>query len=205
MADASHPFDSSGGELCLSFANTVEDRPRGQAEHLSGWPDLVAWAEQARLISSGEAAALRRQAVRDGRAAERVFRTARKLRECVYQVFHATAAGRTPAPADLDQLNDAVARALRHARVVRTGRGFGWGWTASDTSLERLLWPVARSAAELLVSGAGDDVRECASETCSWLFLDRSPRRSRRWCSMKTCGNRDKVRRFYARQRAEDG
>jgi predicted RNA-binding Zn ribbon-like protein len=89
--------------------------------------------------------------------------------------------------------------------VVRTGRGFGWGWTVSDTSLERLLWPVARSAAELLVSGAADDVRECASETCSWLFLDRSPRRSRRWCSMKTCGNRDKVRRFYARQRAEGG
>jgi predicted RNA-binding Zn ribbon-like protein len=61
---------------------------------------------------------------------------------------------------------------------------------------------VARSAADLLVSSARTDVRECASETCSWLFLDLSPRRSRRWCSMKTCGNRDKVRRFYARQRA---
>jgi predicted RNA-binding Zn ribbon-like protein len=203
MADSVRQFDFSGGELCLDFANTVEDRPRGEKDSLSGWADLVAWAEQAGFLSSGESAAVRRQARANRRTADRGFRAARELRECIYRVFHAAAAGETPAPADLDQLNDEVARALRHARVVHEGASFAWGWERGEASLERVLWPVARSAADLLVSTARGDVRECASETCSWLFLDRSPRRSRRWCSMKTCGNRDKVRRFYARQRAE--
>jgi predicted RNA-binding Zn ribbon-like protein len=32
------------------------------------------------------------------------------------------------------------------------------------------------------------------------LFFDRSRNRSRRWCNMQVCGNRDKVRRFRRRQ-----
>jgi predicted RNA-binding Zn ribbon-like protein len=197
-----HQFDFSGGALCLDFANTLGDRPRGRSESLSGWGDVLAWAEQAGLLSTGEAAGVRRRARANPRAADRAFRTARDLRECIYRVFHAAAAGESPSSSDLSGLNDAVARSLRHARVVREGQGFAWGWADQAPSLERVLWPVARSAADLLVSGARGDVRECAAESCSWLFLDRSPRRSRRWCSMKTCGNRDKVRRFYARQRA---
>jgi predicted RNA-binding Zn ribbon-like protein len=204
MPDPGHAreFDFSGGVLCLDFANTIEDRPLCLKESLSDWSDLAAWAERAGLVSADEAAALGRRARANRRAADRGFRAARELRECTYRVFHATAAGEAPSAADLAQLNDAVARALRHARVVRDGHGYAWGWAHGDVTLDRVLWPVARSAADLLVSSARTDVRECASETCSWLFLDLSPRRSRRWCSMKTCGNRDKVRRFYARQRA---
>jgi predicted RNA-binding Zn ribbon-like protein len=44
-------------------------------------------------------------------------------------------------------------------------------------------------------------IRECAAGTCTWLFLDRSRSHRRRWCSMTSCGNREKVRRFYARKR----
>jgi len=36
----------------------------------------------------------------------------------------------------------------------------------------------------------------------AWLFLDRSRNRSRRWCDMKTCGNREKARRHYQREHA---
>lgn len=35
---------------------------------------------------------------------------------------------------------------------------------------------------------------------CGWLFLDASPTRRRRWCSMSDCGNRAKATR-YRRQR----
>jgi predicted RNA-binding Zn ribbon-like protein len=45
-------------------------------------------------------------------------------------------------------------------------------------------------------------VRACESDTCQWLFLDTSRNRSRRWCDMKVCGNRSKVRRFYHRHHA---
>ena len=69
---------------------------------------------------------------------------------------------------------------------------------------DRMLWPVTRSAAELLVSGELSRVRTCANDTCGWLFMDTSKNRSRRWCDMNDCGNRAKARRHYARKRAAD-
>jgi predicted RNA-binding Zn ribbon-like protein len=40
----------------------------------------------------------------------------------------------------------------------------------------------------------------CPGHDCGWLFLDRTGRR--RWCSMATCGSREKMRRLYARRKA---
>jgi predicted RNA-binding Zn ribbon-like protein len=67
--------------------------------------------------------------------------------------------------------------------------------------LDRVLWPAVVSAAELLTSDDLGRVRECASERCAWLFLDRSKNQSRRWCDMTVCGNRSKARRHYSRLR----
>jgi predicted RNA-binding Zn ribbon-like protein len=200
--DAAYQFEFSGGELCLDYANTMGNRPEGREEHLGGWTDLVAWASQAGLLSARERATLRALAARDATAAARDFDRAVALRETNYRLFAAIAAGRPPARRDVAALNDALAGAMRHARIEpAAGGAFVWGWADGDPSVDRLLWPIVRSAAELLVSPRRSDVRECASGACSWLFLDRSPARKRRWCSMKTCGNRDKVRRFYARRR----
>src|SRR5438128_575343 len=41
-------------------------------------------------------------------------------------------------------------------------------------------------------------LRPCADTSCAWLFMDTTRNRTRRWCDMKSCGNRDKVRRFRA-------
>jgi predicted RNA-binding Zn ribbon-like protein len=49
---------------------------------------------------------------------------------------------------------------------------------------------------DLLTSEALTRVRRCSGETCSWLFVDNSRNRMRRWCDMQVCGNRAKVRRF---------
>jgi predicted RNA-binding Zn ribbon-like protein len=45
-------------------------------------------------------------------------------------------------------------------------------------------------------------VRECASETCSVVYLDSSRNRSRRWCSMEICGSRAKAHAYYTRRRS---
>jgi predicted RNA-binding Zn ribbon-like protein len=44
-------------------------------------------------------------------------------------------------------------------------------------------------------------LRECGDEHCMTVFYDRSKNRSSRWCSMSSCGNRNKVRTFRERQR----
>jgi predicted RNA-binding Zn ribbon-like protein len=71
---------------------------------------------------------------------------------------------------------------------------------APEDAMAAPLWPILWSAAELLTSDEREQVRECAGSACTWLFLDRSRNRSRRWCSMQTCGNRAKARRHYGRR-----
>ena len=96
-------------------------------------------------------------------------------------------------------------RAMGQAGVVPTGSRFEWGWPGVTLDLDRVTWWVARSAAELLTSRNLTFVRECASYDCGWLFMDTTKNRSRRWCDMRTCGNRAKSRRHYERRRAADG
>ncbi|MEO7794047.1 MAG: ABATE domain-containing protein [Thermoanaerobaculia bacterium] len=63
------------------------------------------------------------------------------------------------------------------------------------------LWPIARSAADLMTSSEFGRVAQCDGSACTWLFLDQSRTRNRRWCSMQSCGNRAKARRHYHRQK----
>lgn len=199
-------FEFSGGELCLDFANTVSDRAEAApAEHLHGYPDLVAWGRQAGLIDGSQADTLLAEAGRQPAAAAQVHARALTLREAIYRMFARRATGLPPAPEDIAIVNDELGRALAHARVVPAGQGFAWGWAQDCPALDRVLWPVARSAAELLTSEELDRVRECAADTCNWLFLDTSKNRSRRWCDMKSCGNRAKAKRHYARLKSGAG
>jgi predicted RNA-binding Zn ribbon-like protein len=125
------------------------------------------------------------------------------LRETIYRIFSAVATGRSPEAADLAALNAAISQAMAHLRIIETPAGFVWGWDGGDDALDQMLWPVVRSAADLLTSKELERVGECAEhQRCGWLFLDVSRNHSRRWCSMELCGNRAKVRRHYQRKSA---
>jgi len=195
-------FELTGGALCLDFANTLGDRPRCREERLESYQDLLAWSRQAGALAAPEVSALHGAALRHARRARRALGSALALRERLYGIFSALARGPSPAAADVEALNQALARILGRLRLVRRKDGYGWGWSGEAAHLERMLWPVARSAAELLTSEEARDVRECASGDCSWLFVDRSRTRRRRWCDMRTCGNRNKARRHYERLKA---
>ena len=95
-----------------------------------------------------------------------------------------------PQDEDLAALNGS----LRKREVFPESGGFRRGWVADDTALDRVLWPLAHSAAELLASDRCQRVRQCASEGCTRLFVYVNPRR--RWCDENTCGNRAKGRRY---------
>ena len=186
--------------LALEFVNTLGDRPRGEQERLHAYDDLLRWSLEAGLLDGRALGRKRRAAARRPRAARAVLARALALREALYAVFAARARDEAPAPADVSVLNAALRRALPHQRLARRGGALAWEWQGRD-ALEYPLWPVARAAAELLVSADAPLVQECASDACSWLFVDRSPGGRRRWCDMKVCGNRAKARRFYERRR----
>ncbi|HEY0514641.1 MAG TPA: ABATE domain-containing protein [Thermoanaerobaculia bacterium] len=197
-------FELSGGALCLDFANTWGDRGRPETDKLRGYSDLLAFALQAGLLTAGDEARLARRAEREPREAAAALALARDLREALYGIFSAAAAGSGPEAADLERLNAALPKALSHLRLERQGMELVWGWATPDDPLESPLWPVLRAAADLLTSEERRQVRECAANACTWLFLDHSRNRSRRWCSMETCGNRAKAQRHYRRRTDED-
>jgi predicted RNA-binding Zn ribbon-like protein len=192
-----------GGELCLDFANTADWHASDQpVEWLTSYDALVAWGLHTNILREDEAAQLRRLAAADPDAAEATRREAIELRETVYRIFSAVAAHRPAAPTDLERFNAALGTALAQARVIQTDADGGFRWTWDDAAtLDRILWPVLRSAADLLTSDRLGRVRECADGRCGWLFLDTSRTGRRRWCSMESCGNRNKARRHYQRQR----
>lgn len=55
----------------------------------------------------------------------------------------------------------------------------------------------AHSALSLLAVETRERLRICGN--CGWLFIDRSKNRSRIWCDMAVCGNRQKASRHYHR------
>lgn len=192
-------FDLDGGRVCLDFANTLSLQT---GEHLAGYADLVAFAEQSGLLTQADADWLHAEAARQPDAAQAMLERARQLRAAMFGVFSAVAAGRSPHEEHLEGLNAELGLSLRHSCLEPDGAGqFRWGWRGR--ALDMPLWGVCRSAADLLAS---DDevrrVRECGGADCQWLFLDTSKNRSRQWCSMQSCGNRQKARRHYQRMRA---
>ncbi len=196
-------FDFTGGLLCLDYANTVEDRPDiHPRELLNSYNDLVSWGQQAQVLTELEGQQLHEEAARRPAEASRVLEYAIAVREAIFRIFKAVTKEVSPEEDDLVSLSSAVADAQAHARIVSKADGFDWDWSGNANELDRMMWPVVRSAANLLTSDELDDVRVCASETCNWLFMDTSKNHSRRWCDMKSCGNRAKARRFYGRKKS---
>jgi predicted RNA-binding Zn ribbon-like protein len=58
---------------------------------------------------------------------------------------------------------------------------------------------VLAAVAESMVDGSWTRLKACRSDTCQWAFVDHARNRSRQWCDMRVCGNRQKVRTFRSR------
>ncbi|MEO3753206.1 CGNR zinc finger domain-containing protein [Streptomyces sp. B6B3] len=202
-----------GERLCLHFVNTVEapatDHP---ADFLPGYADLVRWSWHADTLPREAVDPLLRAAAARPAEAAAVLSRARALRAACDGVFRAVAGARTPAARDLAAIHVEYVTALGHARLAPANGGFAWTWPAApDTTgsadaiesadvLDGPLWPVARSAVELLTDADLRRVKECpGAGDCGWLFYDTSRSRTRQWCSMEGCGSRLKMRRHHAR------
>jgi len=198
---ARHKF--LAGSLCLDFTNTVHHHGfPDEVDDLRDHCDLVSWGQQSGVLDKDEATALIRRASRYPVVAKKALHRAKALRDLLRRIFAAVATGNPAKEAEVDALNEFVGRAMTFYRVVPGPEGFEWGWVDESDSLERVLWPVIESAADLLVGGQLERVRECSLEGCTALFQDTSKNNRRRWCDMTDCGNLVKSRRHYGRSRS---
>ncbi len=203
--DLARKFHFVGGALPLDFCNTVGGKRGAETrEHLCSPVDYVAWSHQAGLLGRAQAEQCLRRAEHRPAEAVAALRRATELREALFRIFAAASEGRTAALADLDRLNSELAYSLGRLRLrqVSGGRRFDWEWAAEPGTLDHPLGPVARAAADLLADPHQlRQVGVCHGDNCGWLFLDSSKNHSRRWCDMRDCGNRAKIRRHRLRHR----
>lgn len=203
-----------GGSLCLDFVNTVGGRVRpadgrrvsdGVAEviedRLPAYEALLRWGTFAGVLTARHAKKLAAAAARRPAAATAVTARTLSLREAMYRIFTAAIRGTSPRSEDLAIFNRELQTA-RAREVIVASPELHREFEQADGALDRVLWPVVTSAAELLTSASLKRVGACPGEACGWLFLDTSRSGRRQWCDMAACGTLAKVRRFRQKQRA---
>ncbi|MGB5843191.1 MAG: ABATE domain-containing protein [Anaerolineales bacterium] len=192
-------WDLDSGNLVLDFANTAEFHASEQPdEMLETYSDLVSWSLNAGLVSKSAARDLQDKANREPKEASKALRQALAVRETIYKIFSAVTLVEKADDSDFSRFNRYLTEAYAKSQISPSDDGFSWTVQNSETSLDRMLWPILREAANLITSQDIKRVGECADNRgCGYLFLDTSRNHSRRWCSMESCGNRAKAQRHY--------
>jgi len=117
------------------------------------------------------------------------------LRKSCEALFH----GKPIPPAELDRINAALnLRGKQQLFQRQNGLRFefvpdkaGWPWILAE---------VARSFVETVAQGESARIKICRNDDCCWVFYDQTKGKTRCWCSSKSCGNRERVRRARARE-----
>jgi predicted RNA-binding Zn ribbon-like protein len=185
----------------LDFINTLPAPDGEPKELLSDWRSLLRWFQAAELIDAAEAANLERRWARSAEA-DRTLKTMRNFRESLRQEVLKWEGGAPVRTAMLREINDLLSR---HPMLTRTSLMHGqvavtqWFRVKEPSDL---FAPLAYSAATFFSEADRQRVRQC--EHCILHFHDTSKIGTRRWCSMRLCGNRAKVAAYAARQRADE-
>lgn len=184
----------------MALVNTLSGRGSGAPkETLVSGAALIDWARGAGILTASTAADLTRQAGAQPTEAARALERTRALREALHALFAAVAAKRAPSPAVLATLAAHVSPGFEHPRLVFNDGSLRWA-PGAVAELDDVPRELARAAASLIGSDCLLRVRACAADDCRWWFIDDTRNHSRRWCEMKTCGNRAKLRRYRSRQ-----
>ena len=200
MANSLKPFQLLAGHPALELANTLDLRFSAKSkELLPVYGHLLRLVAQLGLLTSKQARKLLRSVSEED--ARRVLASAVELREALASFLYGHIDGVKPRGPEIELLERHF-RAAAHQRRLRPSDGhLLWCWSGVEQQAEIPLWKLAQAAADLLVSNDVELVKECGDPSCRWLFLDTSKNNTRRWCDMKTCGNRMKARRHQARYR----
>lgn len=177
----------------FDFINTLHLDEGVPVDDMTSDGDVAAWLATHGMLheASGGAEA----ECRDG------LERARQVRAALRRLVDATASGSSPDPDAVEVLNAVLtSRVIPLLEVGPAGLRIGHRHIgdAVDGALALLVEPILEELAE----GRPGRFRVCANDRCRWTFYDSSPTGRRRWCDMKSCGNRAKAARHRARVQA---
>lgn len=187
------------GDPALDYANTFHWRDGREVDFLPDYGDLIGWSVPAGLLREVERTHLAAAAAADPDAARSSHQQAIDLRTKWRE--HLQSAIGEPQKDFSPQLADTLAALLAENRLVLAA-----GDLVASVGGKALLLPVVRTAlaiASLQLIPASREIGRCEGDPCGGFFLNTSRSKPRRWCSMDTCGNRAKVRKFRSRFVAE--
>jgi predicted RNA-binding Zn ribbon-like protein len=124
-----------------------------------------------------------------------------RVREAMRGILEAAAAQRAPDAADLAEINRAL-RTHYIYELVPAQDGLSLDHRHQGDPVDGAIARLAEAIARELIQGESARLRVCENDQCRWVFKDTSRTGKRKWCSMRSCGNRAKVARHRARQRA---
>ena len=185
-----------GNELALDFLNT---RPIQNGEEMELLPDfaaLVRWFRAAGTLTKEQADELAKKWAQST-AGKRTVEEMRHWRERLRKQVIAWEDGASLHPAMVKEVNQLIAEHPMRLRLNSQKKPTTELWFEARKP-EDLLAPLAYSAATLFAEADRDRVRKCGQ--CVLHFHDTSKKGTRRWCSMRLCGNRLKVAAYAARQ-----
>ena len=174
-----------GNVLATAFTGTLSERHGTAVERIPTPHRLVDWLELHGLaVDSCTTAQLD---------------LARELREAIHAAATAAAIQDALPAAVVQVINDRSAQGWAAASLTPEGER---QWRLSPAScVEDALSVIAADAISIIAGERDGRLALCASPTCRAAFFDTSQSRTRRWCDMNTCGNRQKKARFTANQR----
>lgn len=189
-----------GNDPTLDFLNTRPVLNAEPVELLSDFSALLRWFQAAGLVSHRQAREISQKWGKSARALK-VTADLREFRERLRMAVSAWERRNVLDPRLIQELNALMAAHPQHVRLTREA-----GTPNIETWFEMrapddLFGPLANSAANLFARADRTRAHKCGSDSCVLHFLDTSKKGTRRWCSMRLCGNRQKVAAYAARKR----
>ncbi len=189
-----------GERLWLDFVNSDDSthaRGDARADALDAFDRFIAWLSAARVLDEERATGMMRRAQQQPTGSNAALHEARRLRNVLRALAeHGDAPHERATQTAISEINRILGRSAGTRRVEpRSDGGFVRNFVTAGDVFAGLMIPVIESAADALVSGELQRVRRCADPRCGRVFFDGSRNGKRRWCDMKTCGNRAKAAR----------
>lgn len=196
------------GRLWLDFVNTDDARLGQRVDLLGTFSAFVDWLAAAQVIDAERSAALRRRAVEQPSGAAAALVEAQRIRTLLRQLAEhgRDARGALQREHVVEEINRVLGRTVGTRRVDATpDGGYVRSFVPVGDAFGGLVIPIVESAVDSLVRAELHKLRRCADRRCPRHFADDTKSGTRRWCEMKTCGNRAKAKRHRGRTRTDDG